>query len=1251
MDAHESAAQTRIDSFKFGGPTTTPAPGHRPSHTRSHSRNFSSPSPLPQSTSNPLFPISQTPSDHSLNRFSFPSSSAPVPAATKRNSHHRRRSSVSTRTESAELMGVSLPELPPSNSEGNVNLGDRDSIRRRALWALEGKPDVSFAKVEIPDITTPTLENPSFDLPAKSTFATGSAGCLGPNLIPMLTSKRDSFKLLATSSSSKDQLHTLVEEEEEEEEPVLQEEDKNQSVLATAEVVELEIESGSSDTFMDQDGESAADDTLPSISTRARPNLRPLSLKPEKVALLHELPTPASTPSPRSGLRRLSLSPSNSSPDDNIQTVTPTPVSRRPQLTLKLSENPPLPNHEDDSRPRRRSSITYKPSSHDVTHSLAGLPTPEMTPTFRDGRFSIPDPTRRNKSEDEFFPGGPSQNRPLSASEQHFLVKSHKALLARITDLEQALINRRRTSSMYTPSNAGSRPSSMLSDITSSDPGSEPNDEMLKLVVDLKAERDELKSDIDGWRTRVGDMEKQMSMLTTRIDVERRDAWVARSQARLLEVGKAAVEQKLEDTEKVLEEIRTECRTLRTEKENLVSDNEEIMAKTHDLEEQLKIALMELKQEREENNRLRDEMLTATAPIISAIVDRPPSSYGRNARTAFSSTDSTESSATEVEMELASDCEAKFSFMLKAVPEEDESNDNSEEDNGLAGYEDEEESDTSFRSSSSFDLSDTQSESTLLSTGLSTPRPRDSLFSIPEPSASEQMMHHDQPPPPPPPPSWMNWTFPRTAHGQVVQHNKQDSVDHFFGCLENESGSDGSLSPHSPAEYSIEQSKSLFCNALKDTQDDDVSPFFMLPPGVGVVVDEKRLDIVFEEEEDAMSDDDTSDGEMFGEMGGIRITLSPPRPEDDGLTNGDELPQLLMQTSVEKAPQLPMFNFGDEDDTGFSFDKALERSQFEEKKREEIVVPTVVISPPEAVMSSSVETPVVPVPAGVQTPPSSIPRSTPPRSISPRSTPPSAIPRFAGSRQSPDNTSSSRSPYVTSPPKREGALPSFIPQPISSPSPTRTSVPTKSQFAGNARFVRQPQRKSMMSNTSGSFEYQETSANAYVPVKRDDRSNRFSDKDPYGHEDGQQTQIMKSVDLTQLRSTFDDEQTSFQRHENMTNQTTASTLTSIMTSPIAAKLTSFMPFSWGAAAVRAAPAATGIASPSSNSSRSSLSFDRQVTGQLSQILRPQRQDRGFVARQHQLEKLKQRMNVQGKQQMSFDVAPHCRKCSSHVVVL
>lgn len=78
-----------------------------------------------------------------------------APPSTKRNSHHKRRSSVSTRNESAEMMGVSVPELPQSKSEDNINLGDKDSIRRRALWALEGKPDASYSKVEIPELMSP----------------------------------------------------------------------------------------------------------------------------------------------------------------------------------------------------------------------------------------------------------------------------------------------------------------------------------------------------------------------------------------------------------------------------------------------------------------------------------------------------------------------------------------------------------------------------------------------------------------------------------------------------------------------------------------------------------------------------------------------------------------------------------------------------------------------------------------------------------------------------------------------------------------------------------------------------------------------------------------------------------------------------------------------------------------------------------------------------------------------------------------
>jgi len=62
------------------------------------------------------------------------------------------------------MMGVSLPDLPALNTEDNINLGDKDSIRRRALWALEGKPDAgAFSPVEIPELTTPEVEKRLFE--------------------------------------------------------------------------------------------------------------------------------------------------------------------------------------------------------------------------------------------------------------------------------------------------------------------------------------------------------------------------------------------------------------------------------------------------------------------------------------------------------------------------------------------------------------------------------------------------------------------------------------------------------------------------------------------------------------------------------------------------------------------------------------------------------------------------------------------------------------------------------------------------------------------------------------------------------------------------------------------------------------------------------------------------------------------------------------------------------------------------------
>ena len=150
--------------------------GPRHSHTRSHSRNASISTPSFSSSSNSFsssltLPPSESVTKHDISHFSFPPSDATPPFRAdptaipppKRNSHHRHRSSLSTRHESAELMGVTLPDLPPSASVDNINLGEKDSIRRRALLALEGKPDVSYNKVEIPELSTPIIEKMMFD--------------------------------------------------------------------------------------------------------------------------------------------------------------------------------------------------------------------------------------------------------------------------------------------------------------------------------------------------------------------------------------------------------------------------------------------------------------------------------------------------------------------------------------------------------------------------------------------------------------------------------------------------------------------------------------------------------------------------------------------------------------------------------------------------------------------------------------------------------------------------------------------------------------------------------------------------------------------------------------------------------------------------------------------------------------------------------------------------------------------------------
>ncbi|KAF7331750.1 hypothetical protein MKEN_00054800 [Mycena kentingensis (nom. inval.)] len=700
----------------------------------------------------------------------------------KRNSHHRRRSSVSTRRESAEIMGVSVSESAISPAE------DPADKRRDALWALEGK------RVEIPD----ELPAP-FEFPTKPSFPPGSGS---------FTAKRDSFK---PSLSSKDALHTLVEEEEEEDDA-----DKRAPPTPTTPTT----------VFMRN------------ITARPRPpHLRPLSLTPDSLPV-NGLPTPASAK--RSSLKVLALAP------DALSGMMPSPSplssnsSRaRPVFNLKLEENG-TQSFDEAARPKpvRKSSISYKVS----TCNAAGLPTPETTPTCSERRFS----TLSNHSISSRSSMGSEESlasRPLSASEQHFLFKSHNALLARITDLERALSFR----------NSGleraSRPSSVASALShtsrSSSPDSrreEPIDEMVSLVSDLKSERDELRRDVEGWRTRVADLEKQLTVFTNRVEVERREAWVARTQR----VADLDAENEL--LAQGQNDLRQQVVRLLEEKQNMVVELQE--AKTT-------IVV-----------RDTDPLSTPRAFDGPVVTIRPVASAMKRGL-GFTSLDS--QSSTDVdEAALPS---YGVPFKLRAVEEDDG------EDDGLAGYEDEDENDVVLSPSSSFGSVEE----------FYVPRPSD-LAVQPIPSHAAKS-------------SISTWTFPTHV---ASKGSEEPEVDRFFGCLDDLD--DDIPSPNSPnyAEYDEEKSKGLFAKGFGCN---DAKSCFVLPASVLASADASFvLDSVVEEDDEETEGETVVEEAEINNNSGIKITFTPPMDDDSF-----ELPLPVSTTSPSPKIVPPTFAFSEDD--------------------------------------------------------------------------------------------------------------------------------------------------------------------------------------------------------------------------------------------------------------------------------------------------------------------------------------------------
>ncbi|KAJ7063563.1 hypothetical protein C8F01DRAFT_1133511 [Mycena amicta] len=915
----DDIARQRFESFKLGMPSTSAqvAPGHR--HGRSHSRNASISSTI-------SLPTLVSTTTHEIT----PTQSLPPPP--KRNSHHRRRSSVSTRRESAEMMGVSVD----SASSPAEDPAERDSLRRNALWALEGKRDQSFSKVEIPELPAP------FEFPTKPSFPPGSG---------TFTAKRDSFK-----PSSKDCLHTLVEEEEEEEDSGRPRAPPTPTTPTTS-------------VFMRN------------ITARPRPpHLRPLSLTPDSLPT-QNLPTPSSPK--RSSLKVLALAPDATIPSS-------APIRPRPVLNLKLSPDAPSPSSAESEeiaarpKPLRKSSISYKISSN-----AAGLPTPETTPTCSERRFSsyshasissTGSTSSSNRLDDDLISAG---SRPLSASEQHFLFKSHNALLARITDLERAL--------SFRNSNVrerGSRPSSFASALSvasrsSSPEREEPIDEMVSLVADLKAERDELKRDVDGWRTRVADLEKQLTVFTNRVEVERREAWVARTQVGLLEVERTGLAKRVGE--------------LQSENDRLLQGEEDLRQYIAQLLEEKETLAIELRDAKNNAYREADPLGTPRA-FDGPVVSMRPVALSMKRGLGFTSLDS-ESSATDVED--GSLQSLNVGFKLHAVEEE------VCEDNGLAGYEDEDDNDVLLSPSSSFG-----SVEDFYPSRTSGDMPTDTT---PQPTAAA--------------PSHVNrlsiskWTFPKSITSTVEA--SEPEVDRFFGCLDD---LDDPPSPDCPnySDYDEEKSKGLFAKGFSFG---DAKSCFVLPASVLASAETSFILDSVEEEEGDETEAETvvEDGEVNN---GIKITFTPPMEDTSSQSS-----LLGSSPSPRSTSASTVASFEDQEEADEEFPKPV--FSFGRARETPLTPPSRHESP------SSIPRPISRTPSSPTSPP-------PLRSVSPLNsfvTPPTkrggALPSFIPQPSSPSRNNTQISPPSFSTNASTKPSTTFIRQPPRQPlMPSKTNAAT-----------------------------------------------------------------------------------------------------------------------------------------------------------------------------------------------------------------
>ena len=440
--------------------------------------------------------------------------------------------------------------------------------------------------------------------------------------------------------------------------------------------------------------------------------------------------------------------------------------------------------------------------------------------------------------------------RPLSPTEQAFLFRSHTTLLCRISDLEKAIAGGRGRlppgSGVGLDANSGfgleelrdrssssERPMSTMSVASECDSVasllSQPSDEMLQLVSDLKAERDELMRDADAWRMRIGSLEKQIGTLTRRVEAERKESWVIRERLGLIEVEKKRVRDDLDRG-------RLECKKLeeavRAAVEAKVQAEEEREALSKALmEERRKCAAGELEVEslRKEVEQLRARADQANADLQALLVT--PKVDGQMQVPFPRRFDSIDSATTTSSMTDVEECVpvSLRTLKLNAVEEEDEERDlprdvssdsGSESGNDeLAHYEDDELDDDMIfgddMTSSSFgSIARPNSHLLRLDLAAAAPAPtQETAPTVPPSHGKTGSMEK-------------GWSFPHAVAQPLFVKKDAPKVDHFFECLDALDANDAEEVIVLPT-YDSATAKQLWRGAVQDN--DDEMPPFVLP--------------------------------------------------------------------------------------------------------------------------------------------------------------------------------------------------------------------------------------------------------------------------------------------------------------------------------------------------------------------------------------------------------------------------------------